>query len=191
MPKILFVCSENRLRSPTAAAVFAEYEGVEAIGAGTNPDSTTPVSAALIEWADVILVMEERHRKLLQARFHRELGNKKIGVLGLPDIYDFMEPVLVQLLKEKVPSYVRVGQNVEMNEGDRKFDLPAWAIVLDVIGTLLLAAGIYALVGGDDLLFSDFLDIRPFAIPLIVAGVLLMLPLVGVLMGQVTRLDRS
>lgn len=191
MQKILFVCSENRIRSPTAAAVFSKDEGVEAISAGTNPDSATPVSVALIEWADVILVMEERHRKLLQARFRRELGNKKVGVLGLPDIYDFMEPVLVELLKEKVPSYVRIGRNTAMSDGNRKIDLPAWAIVLDVFGTLLLAVGIYALVGGDELLFADFLDIRPLAIPLIVAGVLLMLPLVGVFMGQVTRLDRS
>lgn len=110
MPKILFVCSENRLRSPTAEAVFSQYDGVEAIGAGTNPDAATPVTTALVEWADVILVMEERHQKQLQARFSGALGNKKVDVLGLPDIYDYMEPVLVQLLKEKVPSYVQLDE---------------------------------------------------------------------------------
>ena len=108
MPKLLFVCSENRLRSPTAEAVFSRYEGVEAIGAGTNPDAATPVSTELIDWADVILVMEESHRTKLMRRFAEQLENKKIGVLNLPDIYDYMEPVLVQLLKEKVPSYVRL-----------------------------------------------------------------------------------
>lgn len=108
MPRILFVCSENRLRSPTAEAVFSQYEGVEAIGAGTNPDATTPVSAELIEWADVILVMEESHKAKLTRRFAQQLENKKIGVLNLPDIYDYMEPVLVKLLKEKVPAYVRL-----------------------------------------------------------------------------------
>ena len=62
MKRILFVCSENRLRSPTAEIVFSEYEGIEAIGAGTNSDSDTPVSGDLIEWADVILVMEKSHK---------------------------------------------------------------------------------------------------------------------------------
>lgn len=41
---LLFVCSENRLRSPTAEAVFCKYAGVNAIGAGTNGDAETPVS---------------------------------------------------------------------------------------------------------------------------------------------------
>lgn len=108
MPKILFVCTENRLRSPTAAAIFSDYEGVEAISAGTNPNAATPVSAELIEWADVILVMEERHKIKLTEQFAEQVGDKKIGVLGLPDIYDYMEPVLVQLLKQKVPSYVQI-----------------------------------------------------------------------------------
>ena len=57
MKRLLFICSENRLRSPTAEAVFFEYDGVEAIGAGTNADAETPVSGDLIEWADIVLVM--------------------------------------------------------------------------------------------------------------------------------------
>ncbi len=107
MPRILFVCSENRLRSPTAEEVFSKYEGVEAIGAGTNVDSATPVTEALIDWADVVLVMEKSHRNKLSKKFHEQLKNKKIGVLDIPDIYDYMEPVLVQLLENKVPRYVR------------------------------------------------------------------------------------
>ena len=94
--------------SPTAEAVFSSYEGVEAIGAGTNPDAATPVSSELLDWADVILVMEESHRRNLMKRFGEQLEGRRIGVLNLPDIYDFMEPVLVQLLKEKVPSYVQI-----------------------------------------------------------------------------------
>ena len=59
---LLFVCSENRLRSTTGEEVFSEYEGIEAIGAGTNSDAETPVSGDLIEWADIIFVMEKSHR---------------------------------------------------------------------------------------------------------------------------------
>lgn len=58
MTKLLFVCSENKLRSPTGEEVFSEYAGVEAIGCGTNNDAETPLSGDLVEWADVILTME-------------------------------------------------------------------------------------------------------------------------------------
>ena len=59
MQRLLFVCTENKLRSPTAEVLFSSYDGIEAIGAGTNSDAATPVSGDLIEWADIILVMEK------------------------------------------------------------------------------------------------------------------------------------
>ena len=39
MKKLLFVCTQNRLRSVTAEAVFNSYEGVEAIGAEKQADA--------------------------------------------------------------------------------------------------------------------------------------------------------
>ena len=106
--KILFVCSECRLRSPTAAAVFSEYQGVEAICAGTNKGCETPVSGDLIEWADIILVMEKSHRNEVSKKFRKLLKGKKLAVLNIPDIYDYMDPLLVTLLKNRVPAYVRL-----------------------------------------------------------------------------------
>ncbi len=106
--KILFVCSECRLRSPTAAAVFSEYKGVEANCAGTNKDCETPVSGDLIEWADTILVMEKSHKSKVSKKFRELLKGKKLAVLNIPDIYDYMEPMLVALLKNRVPAYVRL-----------------------------------------------------------------------------------
>lgn len=108
MKKLLFVCSENRLRSPTAEAVFTEYEGVEAIGAGTNSDALTPVSGDLMEWADVILVMEKAHRNKISKKFKEQLKGKKLAVLDIPDVYEYMDSELIKLLKVKVPRYVRV-----------------------------------------------------------------------------------
>ena len=104
--KLLFVCSENRLRSPTAEAVFSEYEGVEAIGAGTNKDAATPVSGDLIEWADVILVMETMHRDKISAKYKKLLKGKQLVVLDIPDNYKRMQLELVQLLEAKVSKYV-------------------------------------------------------------------------------------
>ena len=91
--RILFVCSENRLRSPTAAAVFSEYDGVEAIGAGTNADCEQPVSGDLIEWADAVLVMERTHRNKIAKKFRDLLRNKKLAVLEIPDHFEYMDPL--------------------------------------------------------------------------------------------------
>jgi UDP-N-acetylmuramyl pentapeptide synthase len=41
---ILFVCSRNRLRSPTAEQVFADWPGVETASAGLSPDATHTAS---------------------------------------------------------------------------------------------------------------------------------------------------
>ena len=106
--RILFVCSENRLRSPTAAAVFSEYDNVQAISAGTNADCETPVSGDLVEWADAILVMEQSHRNKVAKKFRSMLKDKKLAVLDIPDDFDFMDPELVRILRNRVPRYVAI-----------------------------------------------------------------------------------
>ena len=103
---LLFICSENKLRSPTAEEVFCQYKGINAIGAGTNKDAPTTVSGDLIEWADIIFVMEKSHRKKVASKFYSLLKDKKLVCLDIPDIYDRMEPALVELLKSKLKRYI-------------------------------------------------------------------------------------
>lgn len=105
---LLFVCSENKLRSPTAEAVFSEYPGIKAISAGTNKDAETTVSGDLIEWADVILVMENSHRNKIAKKFKELLKGKKLAVLAIPDNYRYMDPELIKLLKLRVPKYLHI-----------------------------------------------------------------------------------
>lgn len=112
--RLLFVCSQNLLRSPTAEAVFAEYDGIEALSAGTAPDATTPVSADLLEWAELIFVMENRHRDALRRKFSTALRHKKVIVLGIPDIYRYMDPRLIPVLKQKVDPYLRRAGRLEI-----------------------------------------------------------------------------
>ena len=108
MKHLLFICSQNRLRSPTAEAVFSEYKNVEALSAGLNHDADTPVSSDIIKWADEILVMEPTHKQKLTKRFGAYLKDKKVRVLGIPDDFEFMQPELIKLLEEKVSKLVRL-----------------------------------------------------------------------------------
>ena len=105
---LLFVCSQNKLRSPTAEAVFSAYPGVEALSAGTNNDAVTPISADLIEWADVVFCMERIHRDKLAHRFKSAFRTTRLVVLDIPDNYDYMDPELIRILEAKVPRYVRI-----------------------------------------------------------------------------------
>lgn len=108
VPNLLFICSQNRLRSPTPEAVFSGVEGVQAISAGTNSDSATVVSGDLIEWADLIFVMEKTHRNKTGKKCRPLLKGKRVIVLDIPDIFDYMDPALISLLKSRVSRYVRL-----------------------------------------------------------------------------------
>jgi predicted protein tyrosine phosphatase len=103
---LLFVCSSNRLRSPTAKAVFSDIEGHSILSAGIRPDANTPVSAALIDWADTVFVMERWHLTTLELQFSSLLRSKRVVVLDISDQYSYMDPNLVLALKKKVTPHL-------------------------------------------------------------------------------------
>jgi len=102
MTRVLFVCSQNKLRSPTAEQVFANRPGFEVASAGTDAGAESLVSSDDIEWADVIFVMERKHRSKLARQFRAELKNKRVVCLDIPDEFAYMDPALVQILEAKV-----------------------------------------------------------------------------------------
>jgi predicted protein tyrosine phosphatase len=105
--KVLFLCSQNRLRSPTAEQVFAEWPGIETASAGLLADAEEILSPELLQWADLVFVMERAHRNRLSSRYKPWLKGKRVICLDIPDDYEYMDPVLVELLKRKVPPFLR------------------------------------------------------------------------------------
>lgn len=104
--KVLFLCSQNRLRSPTAEQVFADWPGIESASAGLNIGADNPLTPELVAWADLIFVMERAHRSKLATQFRRHLANKRVICLEIPDDYEFMDPDLIRLLKARVPRHL-------------------------------------------------------------------------------------
>lgn len=104
--RILFLCSQNKLRSPTAEAIFADTSGVDVDSAGLNHDAVVPLSPEQIEWADLIFVMERSHRNKLTKRFRKYLAGQRVVVLDIPDDYDYMDPTLVELIKSRCASFI-------------------------------------------------------------------------------------
>ena len=107
MKRVLFICTQNRLRSPTAEHVFATWPGIATDSAGLGNDADVPLSPEQIAWADVIFVMEKVHRNRLGQRFRRHLNGKRVICLDIPDEYEYMQPELVRLLEAKVGPYLR------------------------------------------------------------------------------------
>jgi len=103
MKRVLFLCSRNRLRSPTAEQVFARRPDLEVDSAGLNHDAEQPLTPDLVAWADVIFVMERAHLRKLRARFRRHLGGRRVVCLEIPDNYAYMDPALVEILQARVP----------------------------------------------------------------------------------------
>lgn len=106
MKRILFVCSQNKLRSPTAEQVFSNIQGVEVLSAGTNNDAITPVTPELVVWADKIIVMENTHKNKIKKKYKEYINGKSIITLGIPDKYEYMDKDLVAILENKVPQFL-------------------------------------------------------------------------------------
>jgi predicted protein tyrosine phosphatase len=104
--RFLFVCSQNRLRSPTAEQIFAGRDDIEVSSAGTNHDAENPLGDEQIEWADVIVAMERQHRAKIQRHFGAGLKSKRIVVLGIPDDYALMDDALIRLLRSKMQRHL-------------------------------------------------------------------------------------
>ena len=103
---VLFVCSANRLRSPTAEQVFSTWPGVETDSAGISSGASVLLSSEQVDWADVIFVMEKTHRNKLVRRFRSHLKSKRVICLDIPDDYEFMDSVLVRMLEKRVGRFL-------------------------------------------------------------------------------------
>lgn len=109
MIRALFVCAQNKLRSPTAEHVFSQYDGVECDSAGVHESAEVPIGPEQIEWADIIFVMEKAHRRKIEQKFKRHLNGKRIVVLDIPDEYEYMDDELIRVLERKVPPFLKTN----------------------------------------------------------------------------------
>lgn len=104
--KLLFVCSRNLWRSPTAEALFRDHPQFEARSAGTENGARIKLTAGHVGWADWIFCMEKKHAARVEERFLTELGDKPLVVLRIPDDYRFMDPALIDLLRTELSAHL-------------------------------------------------------------------------------------
>ena len=105
MQNLLFICSRNQWRSPTAEKIYAKDQRCNTRSAGTSPRAKRTVNAKDIIWADKIFVMEHKHKDRLKAEYSKLLKYNKPIVLEIPDDYGYMDEELVELLRESIEAY--------------------------------------------------------------------------------------
>lgn len=103
---ILFVCSRNKWRSRTAETIFKDNQHHEIRSAGTANDARISVNEKLISWAEVIFVMEKRHKQILEEKFSQSLEGKEMIVLDIEDNYQYMDEELIETLVASVGPYL-------------------------------------------------------------------------------------
>ncbi|RYU87930.1 protein tyrosine phosphatase [Mucilaginibacter terrigena] len=104
MPNLLFICSKNQWRSPTAEVLFKGHSFHYARSAGTGDKARIKLNQKLIDWADVVFVMEYKHRDIIKQKF--DARHKQLVVLNIPDDYRFNDPELVEILKSALAEWL-------------------------------------------------------------------------------------
>jgi protein-tyrosine phosphatase len=103
---ILFICSRNRWRSLTAETIFKRHQHHTIRSAGTSKEARIKVSEKLILWADLIFVMEKKHKGILEQKFSQSISEKEIVILNIEDLYQYMDEELIEILKKSTEHYL-------------------------------------------------------------------------------------
>ena len=102
----LFVCSKNKWRSPTAETIYRRDRRVSVRSAGTSSSARKKISEPDISWANLILVMENKHKKFITNKY-RHLDLPEIIVLDIPDDYQYMSDELIEMLQASVEAILQ------------------------------------------------------------------------------------
>jgi len=103
---ILFVCSRNKWRSATAETIYQNHQEHNVKSAGTEPSARVKINAKHIAWANLIFVMEKKHKQRITEKFREEITGKELIVLDIPDDYQYMDEELIEEITTKVSPYL-------------------------------------------------------------------------------------
>jgi predicted protein tyrosine phosphatase len=103
--KVLFVCSQNRMRSLTAEKMLEGMPGLQVRSAGTQPDARIVVTEGHLGWADLVVCMEKSHLNRLRRKFPEAMQARRTVCLHLPDDYEYMQPELIDELRARLANH--------------------------------------------------------------------------------------
>ncbi len=101
--KVLCVCSAGLLRSATLQNFLIKEYGYNVRNCGTEASyALIPISEALVKWADeIVFVNIDAYYEVKKELREFQIDLDKIYVLDIPDIYNFNDPKLLNLIKHQ------------------------------------------------------------------------------------------
>ena len=103
---LLFVCTKNKWRSPTAENIYSNYPNLNARSAGISRSARKQIHSKDVNWADIIFVMENKHKRYIHEQFQNQISQKELIVLDIPDDYQYMDQALVSWLQDSVNAHL-------------------------------------------------------------------------------------
>jgi predicted protein tyrosine phosphatase len=104
--RALFICHFNRKRSATAERIFSKDPTLDVLSAGTSVDALVQVNERMLEWADVVFVMDDDQIRDLQRMFPGHPAVSRLVCLEIRDVYHFLDPELISLLQERATPHL-------------------------------------------------------------------------------------
>jgi protein-tyrosine phosphatase len=105
-PTVLVVCGKNKRRSKTAEKIFSKDQRIRIVSAGLSEKSARKLTEADIEKADIIIVMEHEQKQRIRAMY-RSTTIAPVEVLGIDDVYEYMDAELIELLQSGINSILK------------------------------------------------------------------------------------
>lgn len=114
--RALFICHYNRKRSATAERIFGKDPSLDVLSAGTSDEAMVQVNERMLEWADIVFVMDGEQIEALTQMFPHHAALAGVVCLDIEDTYHFLDPQLVSILTERTQPYfdkLRLGSGLQ------------------------------------------------------------------------------
>lgn len=104
--RVLFVCTQNKVRSLTADHLYRVRPDLEVKSCGTANFAKNQFTKELLDWAEIIFVADDSQLEFMKQKFGAAPLGKPVVCLGLPDVFTYKSDSLVVKLVAKLDPYL-------------------------------------------------------------------------------------
>lgn len=104
--RVLFVCTQNKVRSLTAEHLYRARPDLEVKSCGTATFAKNQLTKELMNWAEVVFTFDSLQMEVIEKDFAKEAAGRLVICLGMPDIFTYKSDALVVRLTTKLDPYL-------------------------------------------------------------------------------------
>lgn len=104
--RVLFVCTQNKVRSLTAEHLYSVRPDLKVKSCGTANFAANQLTPELMQWAEIIFVFDQSQVDAIDQRFDLKSLDKPVVNLGMADIYKYKSDALVLKLVARLDPYL-------------------------------------------------------------------------------------